>query len=227
MHLLFDLDGTLTDSRLGIITSIQHSLATQKLTTPPAEELLWCIGPPILESFKKLVGAESPHLFEATVQSYRDRYSTIGLFENEVYPGIQEALVELRSQGHVLHVATSKAVIYARRIIEHFGLSPYFSSVHGSELDGTRANKAQLIAYILEVEKIQSSEALMIGDREHDMIGAKANGIPGIGVLWGYGSHEEQKSSGAITSVSHPSQLTTIVTSFPNIHQEIQVRVAG
>ncbi|HEX7261601.1 MAG TPA: HAD hydrolase-like protein, partial [Luteolibacter sp.] len=138
MHLLFDLDGTLTDSRPGIINSIRHSLTENRLPVPKAEDLLWCIGPPILESFKKLVGPDFPHLFEPAVAKYRERYSATGLFENQVYSEIEATLTELQHLGHTLHVATSKAEIYAKRIITHFNLDRFFISVNGSELDGTR-----------------------------------------------------------------------------------------
>lgn len=213
MHLLIDLDGTLTDSRPGIITSIQYSLAENGLTVPAAENLLWCIGPPIFESFRKLVGPESPHLFEPAILKYRERYSLVGLFENEVYPEIRETLGELAGLGHTLHVATSKAEIYARRIIDHFELAPYFASVNGSELDGTRANKAELIAHILRAQDIPAAEAVMIGDREHDMKGAKSNGIPAIGALWGYGTGAELMESGATLCARVPRLLPELVGS--------------
>ncbi len=211
MHLLFDLDGTLTDSRPGIINCIQHALAENRLPVPTAENLLWCIGPPILESFKILVGPESPHLFEPTVVTYRERYGAVGLFENTVYPDIEATLIELRDLGHTLHVATSKAEVYANPIIEHFGLDKYFVSVNGSELDGTRANKAELIAHILEREGISPTDVLMIGDREHDMIGAAKTGIPAIGVLWGYGTGGELMESGATACVRVPHLLIEMI----------------
>lgn len=207
MHLLFDLDGTLTDSRPGIITSIRYSLTENGLPVPAAESLLWCIGPPILESFQKLVGPEQPHLFQPTVDKYRERYSATGLFENEVYQDIEPTLGGLVALGHTLHVATSKPVIYARRIIEHFGLNKYFATVNGSELDGTRSNKAELVAYILKNENIAPSDVIMIGDREHDMMGAVKNSIPAIGVLWGYGTRAELEASGASRCVTSPLDL--------------------
>jgi len=207
MHLLFDLDGTLTDSRPGIITSIQYALTESGLQVPPAENLLWCIGPPILESFKTLVGPEAPDLFEPTVHRYRQRYGDTGLFESELYPGIEEALMELTSLGHTLHVATSKAAVFAVRIITHFGLDKYFVSVNGSELDGTRADKGELIAHILEQQGISPEDTIMIGDRKHDMIGAAKNDIPGIGVLWGYGNGAELMGAGAKACVRVPMLL--------------------
>lgn len=208
MHLLFDLDGTLTDSRPGIIASIRHALAENGLLVPNADDLDWCIGPPILESFRKLVGPEaSEALFNQTITTYRERYGTLGLYENSVYPDIAETLAELRAEGHTLHVATSKAECYARPIVEHFALAGNFISINGSELDGTRANKAELIAHILQLYRIPSSDAVMIGDREHDMRGAEKNGIPAIGVLWGYGSGRELMSSGATATIRTPRLL--------------------
>jgi phosphoglycolate phosphatase len=213
MHLLFDLDGTLTDSQSGIIRSIRHALTENGLDAPPAESLRWVIGPPILKTFEKLLGGESAHLFDPVVRSYRERYGRIGLFENEVYPEIENALVELTGLGHVLHVATSKATIYAARIIEHFELAKYFHSVDGSELDGTRADKAHLIAHILEREQIAPTDAIMIGDREHDMIGTTANKVPGIAVLWGYGTREELETAGAFACVHSPRELAETIRS--------------
>lgn len=207
MHLLFDLDGTLTDSHSGIIRSIRHALTENGLAAPDAETLRWVIGPPILKSIGKLVGEESGSLFNAVVASYRERYGRIGLFENEVYPEIESTLTELTANGHVLHVATSKATIYSVRIIDHFDLAKFFVTVDGSELDGTRADKTSLIAHILEREGIAPADAVMIGDREHDMIGAKANGVSGIGVLWGYGSEEELNSAGAFICIHSPRGL--------------------
>lgn len=211
MHLLFDLDGTLTDSRPGIINCIRHSLAENNLPVPEAEELLWCIGPPILESFTKLVGPDAPHLFDSAVAKYRERYSETGLFENEVYPEIETTLTELQNLGHTLHVATSKAEIYAKRIITHFDLDRFFTSVNGSELDGTRANKAELIAHILLEQNIAPADAVMIGDREHDMIGAGKNGIPAIGALWGYGTGKELMDSGATLCARVPHLLVEMM----------------
>ena len=211
MHLLFDLDGTLTDSHLGIVRSIRHALTESGLTAPPEDSLRWCIGPPIFKSFSILLGQESGDFFDSVIRIYRERYSRIGLFENEVYPEIEAALIALSNQGHVLHVATSKAAVYARRIIDHFGLASYFHSVDGSELDGTRADKSHLIAHILERENIAAATAIMIGDREHDMIGAQANAVARIGVLWGYGSQAELKAAGAGACIAYPRDLLTAV----------------
>lgn len=207
MHLLFDLDGTLTDSRPGIVASIRHALAENQLPARDGDDLMWCIGPPILDSFRILVGTEHADRFDATVASYRARYGAIGLFENSVYPDIEPALAGLHALGHTLHVATSKAGVYARPIIEHFGLAGFFATVNGSELDGTRADKGSLIAHILERENIHPGDAVMIGDRSHDMVGASRNGLSAIGVLWGYGDEAELRGTGAKTCVASPLDL--------------------
>jgi phosphoglycolate phosphatase len=213
MHLLFDLDGTLTDSRPGIINCLQHTLAVHDLPVPPAEDLLWCIGPPLQQSLAKLVGPDLPHLHESALFHYRERYSEIGLFENEVYPGVEEMLIEVQALGCTLHVATSKAEVYAKRIVSHFGLDPFFVSVTGSELDGRRSDKAEIIAHILETHHIDRTQAIMIGDREHDMIGASKNDISAIGALWGYGSGRELIESGATLCARIPGLIAELVTS--------------
>lgn len=213
MHILFDLDGTLVDSRPGIFNSIRYSLKEHQLPVPAAEELLWCIGPPILESFAKLVGPDSPHLFESAVVKYREQYSATGIFECEVFPEIMETLAALHQQGHTMHVATSKAEVYAKRIITHFDMDRFFASVNGSGLDGTRANKAELIAHILEEQEISRNDVVMIGDREHDMIGAVKNGIPVIGALWGYGTGKELMENGATLCARVPHLLLEMVGS--------------
>jgi phosphoglycolate phosphatase len=213
MHLLFDLDGTLADSRPGIIACIQHALAENGLIVPAAESLLWCIGPPLLESFRKLVDPDAQHLFEPAVAKYRERYTAGGIFECEIYPEIETTLAQLHGMGHTLHVATSKVEIYAKRIIGHFDFGKYFTSVNGSELDGTRANKAELIAHILQQQNIAANDVVMIGDREHDMIGAAKNGIPAIGALWGYGTGGELIGSGATLCARVPHLLPELIGS--------------
>lgn len=209
-HLLFDLDGTLTDSRPGIFNCFHHALDENGLTLPPDADLLWCIGPPIQESLKRLIGPDSQHLFEPTLMKYRERYGTIGLFENSIYPDIEDALIETRRLGYTLHVATSKPQVFAKRIITHFGLDSYFASVNGSELDGTRTNKAELIAHVLSQQQIDPARAVMIGDRQHDMIGAAKNGIPAIGALWGYGTGAELMESGATLCARTPRLLSEL-----------------
>ncbi len=216
MNLLFDLDGTLTDPYQGITRCISHALLALNRPPPPQENLKWCIGPPLKNSFTKLLASEDEKLAEEALSIYRERFGSVGLFENELYEGIPDALRALQEKGHLLYVATSKPTVYAKQIIEHFSLQRYFRTIHGSDLDGTRSDKTELISHILLREGITSSETLMVGDREHDMIGAKTNGVCGVGVLWGYGSRDELEASGAHACIRHPSELTTLTNEMSN-----------
>jgi len=192
----FDLDGTLTDPKPGITRSIQYAL--QKLdhpTMPTEDELTWCIGPPLRASFVRLLGAETSA--DLAVSYYRERFSDVGLYENGVYDGIGEVLTKLGAAGHRLFVATSKPHVFAERIIDHFGLRDHFERVFGSELDGTRVDKSHLLEYALKQASVDPARTLMIGDRSHDMVGAKNNGMKGIGVLYGYGTRDELLDAGA------------------------------
>nr|NJM04443.1 HAD hydrolase-like protein [Desulfobacula sp.] len=209
MNLLFDLDGTLTNPFQGITTCIAHALERMGITSPPKAELGWCIGPPLRSSFAKLLAGDDPERIEKALGLYRERFSTAGLFENEVYEGIPGALEALQAMGHRLYLATSKPRVYAQRIMDHFDLSPYFTGIHGAELDGVRNDKTSLISHILEQESIAVSETVMIGDRKYDMIGAGDNGVCAFGVLWGYGTREELKSSGASAFIETPYKLAS------------------
>lgn len=207
MNLLFDLDGTLTDPFRGITGCIAYALDKLGVQSPSTENLHWCIGPPLKISFLKLLSSEDDTLAEKAIAFYRERYRSVGLFENEVYNGIPEALEMLQETGHTLFVATSKPTIFAERIVVHFDLKRYFKCIYGSELDGTRCDKTSLISHILKRESISKSETVMIGDRRHDIIGAKNNGLHGFGVLWGYGTQEELEASGAHTFIGCPQEL--------------------
>jgi phosphoglycolate phosphatase len=211
MNILFDLDGTLTDPYEGITQSIVHALETLGKEAPEPKELKWCIGPPLQNSFAKLLGSNDEQLAEKAIEIYRERYSTIGLFENEVYEGIHELLKSLKADGHILYVATAKPTVYSEQIISRFDLQQYFIKVYGSELDGTRTNKADLIAHIIKCEALDPTETLMVGDRQYDMLGANANDLSSVGVLWGYGTLEELQSSGAQNHISHPDELKELI----------------
>lgn len=206
-NLLFDLDGTLTDPYQGITKSICHALKTLGRPIPRQKDLRWCIGPPLKNNFAKLLKTNDDKLVQKAVTIYRERFGTVGLLENELYKAIPEALKTLRDTGHDLFVATSKPTVFAKRIVAHFNLGCYFKAVYGSELDGTRSDKADLLAHILKNEQISPAETIMIGDRKHDMIGAKTNQIRGIGVLWGYGTRDELESAGAQACIRHPEAL--------------------
>lgn len=191
----FDLDGTLTDPKPGITRSIQYALRKLDRAAPPEDELTWCIGPPLHASLKKLLGADD--LADKALSLYRERFADIGLFENEIYPGIEDTLSALAKSGRRLFVATSKPGVYAERIIDYFKLRVYFERVFGSELDGRRSDKTDLLGYALQTTRVDPSQAMMIGDRSHDMIGARNNGMTAVGVLYGYGSEEELRDAGA------------------------------
>jgi len=202
----FDLDGTLTDPKPGITRSIQYALTKLDHPTIPTEdELTWCIGPPLRASFVRLLGGED-HADRA-VSLYRERFSDIGLFENAVYDGIHEVLTTLSQSGQRLFVATSKPHVFAERIVEHFGLRHHFEHVFGSELDGTRVDKSDLLQYALKIAAVDPSRTLMIGDRSHDMVGAGNNGMKGIGVLYGYGSKDELIGAGALHVCATPQAI--------------------
>ena len=209
MNLLFDLDGTLTDPYQGITKSICHALAILGRPAPRQEDLRWCIGPPLKNNFSKLLKTDDDALVQEAVDIYRERFGMIGLFENDLYEAIPEVLKTILDNGHDLFVATSKPTVFAKRIVAHFDLGQYFRAVHGSELDGTNSDKADLIAHILKDEQLSPAETIMIGDRKHDMIGAKANQIRGIGVLWGYGTKDELEAAGAQACIHLPEALPT------------------
>lgn len=200
----FDLDGTLTDPKPGICGSVQYALAQLGLPAPSLDELEWVIGPPMIESLRILAG---PDRAEEALRHYRRRYGETGLFENRVYDGIPELLRRLTDEGWRLHVATSKARPYAIRIVEHFGLAPFFAETFGSGLDGSLLHKDALLAHALEETGVAERDATMIGDRKFDVLGARANGLPTIGVAWGYGSRAELEEAGAAAIVAAPAEV--------------------
>ncbi|BAZ88145.1 HAD family hydrolase [Dolichospermum compactum] len=208
---LFDLDGTLTDPKPGITRCIQYALSELGYKPPDANELLWCIGPPLKSSFSQLLQTSDDTLLEKAILLYRSRFSTIGLFENSLYPQIPETLKIIRAAGYQTFVATSKPKIYATRIIEYFDLAPFFDGVYGSELDGNRSVKGDLISYILERESLLASTVVMVGDRLHDIIGAKKNNIAAIGVTYGYGSREELETHKADLIADCPDEIPTLL----------------
>ena len=192
-YILFDLDGTLTDPFIGITKSVAYALKSQGIEPPQLEKLKPFIGPPLDDSFEKYYHMDHDKAWLA-VDKFREYFNETGKFENEVYEGIEEFLQSLKDKGFILFVCTSKPIIFARQIIEHFHLNQYFQGIYGSELDGTRKDKADVIAYCLKQENISAKECIMIGDRQHDIIGAHKNQIPCIGVLYGYGDREEFES---------------------------------
>lgn len=194
--LLWDLDGTLTDPMLGITSAVQHALRAFQIDPPDRQALTPFIGPPLQESFQRFYGFSEEQARKA-VAAYREYFADTGLYENEVYPGIPELLADLKDAGKTLALATSKPAVFAERILEHFQLRKYFSLAAGSELDGTRVHKADVIAYALEQTGFSAADALMIGDRCYDIDGARAVGTQALGVAYGYGSREELEKAGA------------------------------
>ena len=203
--IFFDLDGTLTNPKAGITRSIQYALDRLDQAVPTEDELTWCIGPPLLPSLKKLVGSDD--LADQALLLYRERFSDVGLFENELYPGIVETLSSIARPGRRLFVATSKPTVYAEPIVKHFGLAGYFERVFGSELDGRRVDKTDLLAYALQTTGVDPSQATMIGDRSHDMVGARNNAMTAVGVLYGFGSEAELVAAGAHRICATPREL--------------------
>ncbi len=208
--LLFDLDGTLTDSAPGITNSAAYALRSFGIEVNPAG-LRKFVGPPLFESFEKYYGFSSEEAKRA-VTKYREYFADRGIFENEPYAGIKEMLQQFVDAGKHLLVATSKPVTFAEQILEHFSLASYFEGIFGSELNGTRTDKAEVIAYALEQSGIaDKQQAVMIGDREYDILGARANGLDCIGVLYGYGSKEELEAAGATLLARTPQDLVRLL----------------
>jgi phosphoglycolate phosphatase len=196
-YLLFDLDGTLTDPGEGITNSVVYALNKWRIKVKDKRELYSFIGPPLSASFKKYYGFSDEDSLKC-VEYYREYFRDKGIFENRVYDGIPQLLGRLKAEGYVLVLATSKPEGFAKQILDHFDLAVYFDFVAGASMDESRNKKADVIKYALDLANIKDvSEALMIGDRDQDMIGAALNSLDSLGVLYGYGSKEELESAGA------------------------------
>ena len=210
-NILIDLDGTLTDPKAGIHRSIRYAL--EKLGHPLADgvDLDWTIGPPLKASLAKLLNTQDDDFAEQALLAYRERFSVTGLFENEVYATVVETLQQFHLQGYRLFLATAKPTVYAKRILAHFDLDQFFTEMYGSELTGERTNKVDLIAYILEKEQLDAQQCIMVGDRQYDVIGARAHGIETIAVNYGYGTAEELAQVQPIAQISQFSQLLNTV----------------
>ena len=205
MNLLFDLDGTLTNPKRGIVGCMKYALERLDRDPEAYANLERFIGPPLVDSFYELLGDRTAA--ETAVKFYRERFSSVGLYENEVYDGIEDCLLNLADNDFRMMVATSKPSVFANRIIQHFKLDSHFDFIYGSELDGNLSNKGDLIAHILDREGLDRTETLMIGDRLHDIQGARKNGVRSIGVLWGFGSHDELSEAGADILCESPELL--------------------
>ena len=188
--ILFDLDGTLTDPREGITRSIQYALGKLGIDEPDITRLEHFIGPPLLQAFMQFYGFDEAKAWEA-VSFYRERFKVTGLYENRVFDGVMPLLEDLSGQGRQLYVATSKPWVFAREIARHFDFARHFKMIYGSELDGTRTNKVELIAHLISEQGLDPAQTLMIGDRKHDLIGARRNGLDAAAVGYGFGSLAE------------------------------------
>ena len=195
--ILFDLDGTLTDPGIGITNSVAHALAHWGIENTDRTELYKFIGPPLSDSFMRYYGFSEEDAMHA-ITVYREYFSVKGLYENEVYPGIHELLQTLKAQGKTVVLATSKPEGFAVEILRHFGLYDYFDIIAGASMDESRNKKADVIAYALsQMDHPDPSRMIMIGDREHDILGARQFAIDSIGVLYGYGDRAEHEKAGA------------------------------
>lgn len=210
-YILFDLDGTVTDPMIGITKSVRYALNKFGIEVKDLNTLCKFIGPPLKDSFMNFYNFNKEDALKA-ITYYREYFSTNGLYENTVYENFEDMLILLKKHNKSLIIATSKPTIFAEKILEHFNLKKYFDFISGSNLDNTRTKKADVIRYALEQQMINNiSEIIMIGDREHDILGAKALNIESIGVLHGYGSYKELSTSGADYIVKDVAELKSLL----------------
>ena len=213
-YVLFDLDGTISDPKVGICTSVQQALKKFGIDVADINTLTPFIGPPLRDSFRDFYHIK-PEDMEDVIAAYRARFSTVGLFENDLYDGIPELLKALKENGRKLALASSKPRVFVEKILDHFGISQYFDVIMGSELDGTRENKSEIIAECLRLFELDPSgdlsETVMVGDRKYDIEAANAAGLPNIAVSYGYGSEEELSKAGAKVIAGTVKELENIL----------------
>ena len=208
--IFFDLDGTLTDSAPGIIHSVQYALKKYGIEAEE-NDLRSFIGPPLVHSFQERFGFDHDKALEA-VAYYREYFTAGGMFENSVYPGVEEMLQKLKEDGLMLAVATSKPEFFSKQILEHFALTRYFDFIGGAAMDETRTTKVEVLSYALQELQVDPAKAVMIGDRENDMEAASLLGTESIGVLYGYGSKEELAHAGAKVFADTPMDICRIIS---------------
>ena len=209
-NILFDLDGTLTDPIEGMTRCFHYALERMSAPLPTQAELQLHIGPPLRSTFSLIMKTSDEAIIERAVSLYRERFSEVGIFENEVFDGVPEMLSSLRASAKRLFVATSKVQVYTERILNHFNLSGFFDGVYGSEMSGKFDNKADLIRHILARESLTPDETLMVGDRKYDITGAKENCCFAAGVTYGYGSAEELSEAGADCLCHRPGDVVAL-----------------
>lgn len=211
--ILMDLDGTVTDPIEGITKSVQYALSGFGIHIDNTADLCRFIGPPLKDSFMEFYGFTDREADEA-IRKYRERFSVTGIFENELYDGMIPFLARMKEQGKTIMLATSKPHVYARQIIDYFGLSSYFSFIGGSNLDGTRSRKDEVIRYVLQQNDLTDvSDIVMVGDRKHDITGANLTGLDSVGVLYGYGDRSELETAGATYIVESVAALSALLLS--------------
>lgn len=206
--ILFDLDGTLTQSGEGITRSVQYALEKLGKPEPDRKKLEVFVGPPLLQQFMKYAELDEETAAKA-VEYYRERYSTVGIYENKLYPGVEELLKQLKSRGYILAVASSKPEYFVRKVLEHFGLTGYFQEIAGSEMNGSRTSKAEVIQEVLERLHMsrRRKEVIMVGDKEHDILGARQAGLDCVAVSYGYGTEEELEKAAPLKTVASTREL--------------------
>ena len=208
--IFFDLDGTLTDSAPGIIHSVQYALNKYGIKAEE-NDLRSFIGPPLIHSFQERFGFDHDKALEAVVY-YREYFTAGGMFENSVYPGIEELLQKLKADGRTLAVATSKPELFSKQILEHFALAQYFDFIGGAAMDESRTKKVEVLEYALHELQADPKEAVMIGDRKDDIEAACSLGTESIGVLYGYGSREELENAGAKVFAKTPLDIYRVIS---------------
>ena len=214
-YILLDLDGTVSDPMVGICTSVQYGLHKMGIEVPDIKVLTPFIGPPLRDSFRNYYNIPEEDI-EKVVAYYRERFSTVGLFENDLYPGMEEMLRDLKNSGKHLALASSKPRVFVEQILDHFHISEYFEVIMGSELDGTRENKIEIIEECLRLfskdAPVEKGKCVMVGDRKYDIEAAVKAGLPNIGVTYGYGSREELETAGAGEIVDTVEELKRVLS---------------
>jgi len=211
MTLLLDLDGTLIDSVPGIRASCLAALSALGLAPDPATDFRALVGPPLPEVMRRLLQPYRDDRIDLAVTAYRAHYGASGMYHATVYPGVAATLERLHRRGQRMFVATSKRTLFAAPIVQRLGLAQWLHGVYGTEPDGSLDHKADLIAALLHAERLTADGVAMIGDRSHDITGARSNGIRAIGALWGYGGRAELEAAGADVLLAHPSELADVM----------------
>jgi phosphoglycolate phosphatase len=219
MNVLFDLDGTLTDPAQGIVRCIQYSLARLQVSCPPEDELKSYIGPPLRQTFISLCNSADHVLIEHAIAIFRERFSTVGLYENIPYSDVPTMLQQLNSDSYRLFVATSKPKVFAERILQHFELADHFEEICGNDLEGSLDDKAELLRQLLVNRSLDPKETVMVGDRKHDVIAAKSNGLISIGVTYGYGSPSELTDAGVDYLCDSPTEVASVICNAGRPHR--------